>query len=97
VDTTVTEELGDAGDVAARLALALEPIRLEAEVSRLSPRGARPPVDQIDSFLCGAPRALVACFHARFYRADLLAGTSVERTWASSVGISLGMGPAEWR
>jgi hypothetical protein len=97
VENAVTEDLGDAGEIGARVAFAVKPFRLETGISRFEPRGPRPPVNAIDSFLCGAPQRVVACFRAQFHRASLFTGTSIEPIWASYVGISIGTGAAEWR
>lgn len=97
VDGAVTRRLGDSPDLGVYLDFALRPIVLGASASRVAPKDAPSPVDRAEFLLCGVLGKPTVCARSSFFRGDLRGPGGSETTSAAYVGVSIGLGPGEWR
>jgi hypothetical protein len=98
VDGGSSARLGDSLEVGGYVAFALRPVRLDVEASRIRlDAGASGPVDSLEALLCGALGHPTACVQVITARGRLAVGPALERATAVYVGVTIGIGPVEWR
>lgn len=98
VDGGTTTSLGGSFEVGGYVALGARPVRLDLEASRvrLDP-GPEGPVESLEALLCGALARPNICLRASGMRATLVGIAGPTRATAAYLGLTVGIGPAEWR
>jgi hypothetical protein len=98
VDGGATTSLSGAFEVGGYVAFGARPVRLDVEASRvrLDP-GPEGPVESIDALLCGALARPTVCFHGYAARGRLVGVAGLTRATAAYIGLTIGLGPVEWR
>jgi hypothetical protein len=98
VDGGAATRLGGSLEVGGYAALAVRPLRLDIEVARVRlDGGERGPVDSLDALLCGALGHPTVCLRTGVMRGRLVARSALEEAKAFYVGVTIGVGPVEWR
>jgi hypothetical protein len=98
VDGGAATSLAGSFEVGGYAAIGARPVRLDVEASRvrLDP-GPEGPVESLDALLCGALSRPIVCFHGSAVRGALVGGAGLTRATAGYVGLTVGIGPVEWR
>jgi hypothetical protein len=99
IDGAPSRRLGSTPEFGGYGAIGLRPIRLDVEVSRIASGNVNlTPVDTLSALLCGVASPPTVCVRAELLRGDVR-GPSGQPLPSSSayLGISVGVGPAEWR
>ena len=93
-----TTDLDGSLEVGAFLGFGMRPLRLDLEASRvrLDP-GPEGPVESLQALLCGVLSRPTICFKSSAMRGDLAGGGGFGRATAVYIGVTLGIGPVEWR
>jgi hypothetical protein len=97
VDGGAATTLSGVFEVGGYAAVGARPIRLDVEASRVRlDAGPEGPVESIDALLCGTARAIV-CFKSYLARGGLVGVGGLTRATAVYIGLTVGLGPVEWR
>ena len=97
VDGGAATRLGGSLEVGAYVGAGFRPLRLDVEASRVRLGGADGPVDSLDALLCGTLARPTVCFHGTGLRGDLGGSSGRGQATAVYVGVTIGIGPVEWR
>lgn len=97
-DDAAPRKLGSAAELGGYAAIGVRPFRLDVEVSRVTAPGDLGPVDALSALLCSVLSPPTLCVKGELLRADVIgsSGATISSSGAY-VGMSLGLGPAEWR